>query len=310
MKRALHHLSSTAWSWKSPTFCSGISHVLGGADPPTLAGLFLALSEGVASSDLPRGTPICGYSRKSTWHHASAGDKCVAYAFDDLETCVFYEKELMPLLEAIGRIDAPVESSVAGHVVFYDDEKECLRIAPDVEYAQGRYYEPDSSEPISVANMVRAMCVLSSYLAYACASAHTEASLFVRLLLCVRICSVYVCSCVCACTHFLVAELCQRSIRKCIFFSLLCVFACAIVMACGRSGACLYPCIAAVLAAMAHAQQTWHQHLAGKSAVHWMSTYTSVSMTQPSRHVHGRENACICMHMHTTAHAYTLKWLS
>ncbi len=78
----------------------------------------------------------------------------MAYAFDNLETCVFYEKQLMTLLDAVGNIDAEVESSVAGHVIFFDNELEALRIAPDVEYAQGRYYVPDANEPISVANMV------------------------------------------------------------------------------------------------------------------------------------------------------------
>jgi hypothetical protein len=107
----------------------------------------------------------------------------VAYAFDNLETCVFYEKQLMSLLEAVGCIDAEVESSVVGHEIFFDNELEALRIAPAVEYAEGRYYVPDANEPISVANMVRIF--------YFC---------IVCVCVCVCVCvRVRVCVCVCAC---------------------------------------------------------------------------------------------------------------
>jgi hypothetical protein len=64
-------------------------------------GLFVALNPGVDRTVLPKGTPIGGYSKRGTWEQESSGDKCVAYAFSGLEVGVFFEKELVSLLEAV-----------------------------------------------------------------------------------------------------------------------------------------------------------------------------------------------------------------
>jgi hypothetical protein len=64
-------------------------------------GLFVALNPGVDRTVLPKGTPIGGYSKAGTWERESSGDKCVAYAFSGLEVGVFFEKELVSLLEAV-----------------------------------------------------------------------------------------------------------------------------------------------------------------------------------------------------------------
>jgi len=47
-------------------------------------GLYIALGDDVEEVTIPRGTPICGYS-KGTFTNSANGDKTVAYAFEDIE---------------------------------------------------------------------------------------------------------------------------------------------------------------------------------------------------------------------------------
>lgn len=80
-------------------------------------GLFVALNPGVDRTVLEKGTPICGYSKEGSWEVESSGDKCVAYAFANLEVGVFFAKELMSLLEAVSMVEGEVRTCVAGHEV-------------------------------------------------------------------------------------------------------------------------------------------------------------------------------------------------
>eukprot|EP00961_Rhodomonas_salina_P118371 1593336-Rhodomonas_salina.2 len=116
-------------------------------------GLFVALIPGVDRTVLSKGTPIGGYSKEGSWEQMSAGDKCVAYAFASLENGVFFEKELMSLLEAASMIGGDVHGCVAGHLIFSDEEEGVLHIALDKHYDTGRYFVPDSSADIGVGNL-------------------------------------------------------------------------------------------------------------------------------------------------------------
>jgi hypothetical protein len=60
------------------------------------------------------GTLISGYSKAGTWGNKWQGDKTVAFAFDSPDTPVVFEKELMPLIEAMSIADGVRLSSWSG----------------------------------------------------------------------------------------------------------------------------------------------------------------------------------------------------
>eukprot|EP00667_Euglena_gracilis_P011024 EG_transcript_11240 len=115
--------------------------------PEAGRGLYVALGDGVAEVSLPQGTLLCGYAR-GTMQARPQGNKSVAFAFDDLATPVFYNRQLMPLKDAIVQAaaataagNAPVDVSHAlyGHLVY---EKEgTVAVAPDPEVT-ARYFIP------------------------------------------------------------------------------------------------------------------------------------------------------------------------
>ena len=86
-------------------------------------GLFVKLNDDVEEVHLPRGTPICAYSKGQFVQYAD-GDKTVGYSFTDINVGVIYNKKTMPLYEAVNDIavkNNDLTRSVLGHLLFYNE---------------------------------------------------------------------------------------------------------------------------------------------------------------------------------------------
>ncbi len=126
-------------------------------------GLFLSILDEVEKVTLPAGTPICGYS-KGEFTDEADGDKAVAYAFNTPIIGVLFEKELMPLLDAISIIEQRINNatstisafksinkrrknnfhiadSVLGHSITFNDSNKEIEIKPKYDYFE-RYFIP------------------------------------------------------------------------------------------------------------------------------------------------------------------------
>lgn len=124
-------------------------------------GLFVALDEGVESSLLTKGTPICGYSKGSMVPFAD-GTFTVAYLFFGTLNGVIFQQRLMPLMEAIDLAAnatgvSDLRTLVAGHELLWDAPTQEILIHPLDDY-NNRYFIPDtpdltSASPHSVGNM-------------------------------------------------------------------------------------------------------------------------------------------------------------
>lgn len=111
-------------------------------------GLFVALDDGVESTLLTKGTPVCGYSKGSMVPIAD-GTFTVAYVFFGTLNGVIFNQRLMPLVEAIGlAADATgatdLRTLVAGHELLWDARSEEINIVPLDDY-EARYFIPDMS---------------------------------------------------------------------------------------------------------------------------------------------------------------------
>lgn len=109
-------------------------------------GLFIALQEGCSEVTLPRGTPICGYSR-GTFTDQGQGDKTVAFAFYSTKTGVIYDKKLMSLLKVINYVTNSTDDLsrvIDGHQLYFDEEEADIGIMPLEEYPN-RYFIPDET---------------------------------------------------------------------------------------------------------------------------------------------------------------------
>lgn len=82
----------------------GLTLMVGKSTVAPGRGLFVALADeaGVDRVELPEGTLFAGYSKVGAWAVSAQGDKAVAYAFEDPDTACVCEKELKPLIEAVG----------------------------------------------------------------------------------------------------------------------------------------------------------------------------------------------------------------
>jgi hypothetical protein len=102
-------------------------------------GLFVAILEDADEVILPKGTPICGYS-KGYFTCEAYGDKAVSFQFDSVYTGCIFEKKLMPLIDAIGMVCAPgsksIVSTVLGHRLDYIQSSDELKIIPDESFLQ------------------------------------------------------------------------------------------------------------------------------------------------------------------------------
>jgi len=126
----------------------GLQILIGPSRVSTGRGLFVSVAqeEGVDKVVLHEGTLISGYSKTGSWVNSWQGDKSVAFAFDSPDTAVVYDKELMPLIEAVSVAEGVSENitgGLVGHVIYFDDENDELAVAPDAQWQGARYFVPD-----------------------------------------------------------------------------------------------------------------------------------------------------------------------
>eukprot|EP00593_Proboscia_inermis_P000880 CAMPEP_0171296538 /NCGR_PEP_ID=MMETSP0816-20121228/5213_1 /TAXON_ID=420281 /ORGANISM="Proboscia inermis, Strain CCAP1064/1" /LENGTH=358 /DNA_ID=CAMNT_0011770063 /DNA_START=115 /DNA_END=1191 /DNA_ORIENTATION=+ len=121
---------------------------------PGSLGLYAVLSEAatdgsaIESATLPAFTLLGGYSRHGIFQSRDEGDKTVAFALDNANTAVFYERELMSVVDALALAAQTVgkdnSCGLAGHVLLPDENKESFSIYLDIEDPEfGRYFVPD-----------------------------------------------------------------------------------------------------------------------------------------------------------------------
>ena len=114
---------------------------------PGTLGLFVALSEGVESTTAPCMQLLCGYSRDGTFQPRDEGDKTVGFALAGCETAVFYDRQLMSVLDAL-QLAAETKGEggscgLAGHVLVQDSENGEVDIFVDTDNTDfKRYYVP------------------------------------------------------------------------------------------------------------------------------------------------------------------------
>lgn len=115
-------------------------------------GLFVALSEDIDEITLPKGTPICGYS-KGYFSPITLGTRAVAYGFDSPNRGVFYNKELVSLYDVIMKklpsniTNDPtfsISDVLEGHFVLWNETSKDITIYPDQNYTN-RYFIPDET---------------------------------------------------------------------------------------------------------------------------------------------------------------------
>ena len=132
----------------------GLEVLVGPSTVPNAGrGLFIALQEGVEEVTLPRGTPICGYS-KGTFTSEGEGDKAVAYAFQSIYTGVIYNKQitsLKKLIQSAASTTEDVTGMIDGHLIFFDADAQEMSITPTDEYPD-RYFIPHESQEWSAAS--------------------------------------------------------------------------------------------------------------------------------------------------------------
>lgn len=113
---------------------------------PGTLGLFCLLSEDVESAILPSMSLLSGYSREGIFLDKDEGDKTVAFAIPSLETAVFYERELMSVIDALelaasshGKDGA---CGLAGHVLVQNEDGEVEIYVDNEDPTFKRFYVP------------------------------------------------------------------------------------------------------------------------------------------------------------------------
>ena len=132
----------------------GIEVLVGNSTVPNAGrGLFIALQDGVEEVTLPRGTPICGYS-KGIFSFEGEGDKTVAYAFQSLNNGVIYDKKIASIraiIQSVSNSTEDLSTVIDGHLVYFDDEAQEMCIAPTDDYLN-RYFIPFEDQEWSPAS--------------------------------------------------------------------------------------------------------------------------------------------------------------
>jgi hypothetical protein len=120
------------------------------AAPSTVApgqlGLFAILSEDAESATIPGMSLLCGYSREGTFAAKDEGDKTVGFALAGPSTAVFYERQLMSIMDAL-ELAAETKGAnnscgLAGHALVQNENQE-VEIYLDEDSTFKRYYVPD-----------------------------------------------------------------------------------------------------------------------------------------------------------------------
>eukprot|EP00977_Amphora_coffeiformis_P011884 scaffold2914_cov178-Amphora_coffeaeformis.AAC.3 len=114
---------------------------------PGTYGLFVALSEGVESTTVPALQLLCGYAGRGggTFSSHDEGDKTVGFALAAPTTAVFFEQQLMSVMDALELAAGTMGNGacgLAGHVLV-QEEKDEVEIFLDAENTDfKRFYVP------------------------------------------------------------------------------------------------------------------------------------------------------------------------
>jgi hypothetical protein len=113
---------------------------------PGTYGLFAALGEGVESTTVPGMQLLSGYSREGTFQSQDSGDKTVGFSLAGPETAVFYERQLMSVLDAL-QLAAENQGEggacgLAGHVLLQDENGEIGVFVDTDDTDFRRYFVP------------------------------------------------------------------------------------------------------------------------------------------------------------------------
>jgi hypothetical protein len=119
-------------------------------------GLFLGLGNDVENSFIEKGTVLCGYS-KGTFETAAASDKTVGCYFSDISTNVIFEKQIMPLYDAIFAISGKVSDlsrALVGHTLQYESTVKSNELSLQPAENYGLYYFiPQMPEVPTIVNL-------------------------------------------------------------------------------------------------------------------------------------------------------------
>lgn len=136
----------------------GLNLMLGKSVVADGKGLFVSVVDDAEETFIPMGTVLCGYSKGSFAVEASS-DKTVGYLFNDVNNLVIFNKEIMPLFDAITIVSEKAKnltSVVLGHLLCSLDEMEdshSLSILPDISCGGKNYFVPDVVEDGGIANV-------------------------------------------------------------------------------------------------------------------------------------------------------------
>jgi hypothetical protein len=117
-------------------------------------GLYVRLSDpDISSATIPSATLLCGYSRLGSFEPSDIGDKTVGFVIRSPQTAVFYERQLMSIVDALEM--AARDSSknggcgLVGHALQMNDENdkggEEIQITP-VDDGFPRYFVPQKAD--------------------------------------------------------------------------------------------------------------------------------------------------------------------
>mmetsp|Transcript_26378 Transcript_26378/g.40486 ORF Transcript_26378/g.40486 Transcript_26378/m.40486 type:complete len:324 (+) Transcript_26378:59-1030(+) len=115
---------------------------------PGQLGLYAILSEDTDSATIPELTLMCGYSREGSFAAKDEGDKTVGFALPGPNTAVFYDRQLMPIIEALQLAaeekGADKSCGLAGHVLMTEDanDADSISIYLTTEPEFKRYFVP------------------------------------------------------------------------------------------------------------------------------------------------------------------------
>lgn len=118
-------------------------------------GLFVSLLEDAEESVVSKGTVLCGYSR-GTFTAKAEGDKAVAFSLTDLNATVIYNKEIMPLEDAVAssqrELGTTTRLQIPGHTLSML-ENGALSILPDLQHYDWRHFIPHSTDEVTIMNV-------------------------------------------------------------------------------------------------------------------------------------------------------------
>ena len=124
---------------------SGLVVMVGPSKSGHGKGLYVAVSNEEDVVLMEKGVVLCGYARGTFGDHA-VGDKSVQFSFNDVNTSVIFNKQLMPLKDAIQialstNTNIDIRTSVMGHHIVPNQDDNKWSIFPEPN-SQCEYFVP------------------------------------------------------------------------------------------------------------------------------------------------------------------------